>query len=124
MPTRAYSALAPFVRRPPAPAASRRHTSSVAKPLAVSGSTVRVACAAAHLQRRQGKEVYNRETRRVQRLHTIYTRTPEVYWTKQDVLERIRSKASKGATSAPGLGPPLPHLHRDWAHPLPRLHRE
>jgi hypothetical protein len=47
-------------------------------------------------QRRQGKEVYNRETRRVQRLHTIYTRTPEVYWTKQDVLERIRSKASKG----------------------------
>ena len=21
------------------------------------------------------------------------------------------------ATSAPGVGPPLPHLHRDWAHP-------
>jgi hypothetical protein len=29
------------------------------------------------------------------------------------------------ATSAPGLGSPLPHLHRDWAHPpaLPHLHR-
>jgi hypothetical protein len=21
------------------------------------------------------------------------------------------------ATSAPGVGPPRPHLHRDWAHP-------
>ena len=30
------------------------------------------------------------------------------------------------ATSAPGLGPPLPHpsLHRDWAHPLPNLHQD
>jgi hypothetical protein len=25
-------------------------------------------------------------------------------------------------TSAPGLGPLLPHLRRDWAHPLPHLH--
>jgi hypothetical protein len=25
------------------------------------------------------------------------------------------------ATSAPGLGSPLPHLRRDWAHPLPHL---
>ena len=24
-------------------------------------------------------------------------------------------------TSAPGLGPHLPHLHRDWAHPTPHL---
>ena len=28
------------------------------------------------------------------------------------------------ATSAPGLGPPLPHLCQDWAHPLLHLHRE
>jgi hypothetical protein len=25
-------------------------------------------------------------------------------------------------TSAPGLGPPRPHLRRDWAHPGPHLH--
>ena len=28
------------------------------------------------------------------------------------------------ATSAPGLGSPRPHLHRDWAHPCHNLHRE
>ena len=28
------------------------------------------------------------------------------------------------AAAAPGLGPPLPHLHRDWARPLPHLHRD
>jgi hypothetical protein len=28
------------------------------------------------------------------------------------------------ATSAPGLGSPLPHLHRDRAHPLPHLRRD
>jgi hypothetical protein len=28
------------------------------------------------------------------------------------------------ATSAPGLGSPLPHLRRDWAHPCPHLHRD
>ncbi len=27
-------------------------------------------------------------------------------------------------TSAPGLGSPLPHLHRDWAHPFPHGHRD
>ena len=28
------------------------------------------------------------------------------------------------ATSAPGLGSPLPHLRRDWAHPCPHLRRD
>ena len=28
------------------------------------------------------------------------------------------------ATSAPGLGPSAPHLHRDWAHLCPPLHRD
>ena len=27
------------------------------------------------------------------------------------------AKKALHATSAPGLGSPLPHLHRDWAHP-------
>jgi hypothetical protein len=27
-------------------------------------------------------------------------------------------------TSAPGLGAPLPRLHRDWAHPRPHLRRD
>ena len=27
-------------------------------------------------------------------------------------------------TSAPGLGSPRPHLHRDWAHPCAHLHRD
>ena len=28
------------------------------------------------------------------------------------------------ATSAPGLGSPLPHLHRDWARPCAQLRRD
>ena len=32
---------------------------------------------------------------------------------------RLHTRTGRtAATSAPGLGAPLPHLHRDWAHPL------
>jgi hypothetical protein len=30
-----------------------------------------------------------------------------------------RQRSAPAATSAPGLGPPLPHLQWDWAHPCP-----
>ena len=33
-----------------------------------------------------------------------------------------RCVGSPLAASAPGLGSPLPHLHRDWAHPVVRAH--
>ena len=29
----------------------------------------------------------------------------------------VQPRVPPSATSAPGLGPPLPHLRRDWAHP-------
>ncbi len=35
---------------------------------------------------------------------------------KLDAMQ-VPSQAHNTATSAPGLGSPLPHLHRDWAHP-------
>jgi hypothetical protein len=39
----------------------------------------------------------------------------------------MRSRTGPGltaATSAPGQGSPLPHLHRDWARSLPHPHRD
>ena len=39
-------------------------------------------------------------------------------------ISRFADSTSSAATSAPGLGPPLPHLHRDCAHPWPHLHRD
>ena len=32
-------------------------------------------------------------------------------------IARFADSTSSAATSAPGLGSPRPHLHRDWAHP-------
>ena len=39
-------------------------------------------------------------------------------------LDRRATGHDAGATSAPGLGSPLPHLPRDWARLLPHLHRD
>ena len=42
--------------------------------------------------------------------------TPECHSSSTMYLHQRRTGLT-AATSAPGLGPPLPHLHRDWAHP-------
>jgi hypothetical protein len=38
-------------------------------------------------------------------------------WTVRDRRHICAGTGLTPATSAPGLGSPLPHLHRDWAHP-------
>ena len=45
---------------------------------------------------------------------------------EEEVLTRLLGNETGRTppTSAPGLGAPLPHLHRDWARPLPHLHRD
>ena len=44
-------------------------------------------------------------------------------WINQPLPHLHRDRAHP-ATSALGLGSPLPHLHRDWAHPCAHLHRD
>ena len=58
----------------------------------------------------------------------VHARTPlAVASASASEVAELRAKCAdqaRAATSAPGLDPPLPHLRRDWAHPLPQLRRD
>jgi hypothetical protein len=82
-----------------------------------------------------GPAPYDADVAAVQSIHVNDAPFPGVDHEQRDCAGRERtgglgseraacSERRPTATSAPGLGPPLPHLHRDWGSPLPHLHRD
>ena len=112
-PSRPPAASAPRPSQPAAAVASNLCAATCARQRAANRRIVK--CNA--LARRCAKQTAR--TRQVRALHDALAATAH-YNAEVEQQKADGTRAGPGriaATSAPGLGAPLPHLRRDWAHP-------
>ncbi len=91
-----------------------------AAPRVVGGATRRRVARATDLRERCGR-IHRNPIGGIGRTHTCHLCHSTLNSSSGVAAIRFTTAGARqvrdGTTSAPGLGPPLPHLRRDWAHP-------